>query len=469
MARFSNIMPTSFNSGDAVGRIFSNQNKDRNQTVPGSAQLFRNPAATSFTNNLSNNFGPSTFNNRSELTNELNKSKTIYHKIHLEQEEDDDVPDTEQSPPLNSNTLSNNFNNDHSSNFIYSKPISAFKKDDEFRNDNASNSFGEAPSIFSSSLGSGRRSKSYTNLSEMPLGDESEPSSDQFSSPFYSKPSFDRSNKPTSLISDLGTHRPSLSASVMREFSPIYGTNYNTTGLKNLGNTCFMNAVIQCLFNVRMFSDYFISENYLKSINANAKFGTKGELAEEFGVLLGQMDNRQVKHISPKDFRRVVGRHIAVYSGCEQQDSHEFLLILFEKLHADLNRAQMIIKPPAEIPDNLPSKEAIDRFWMNHVACNNSIISNLFEGLIMSTLECDACQKKSNTFEVFSCLSLPIPNNNFSGSRCDLEDCLREFTKNERMCDEAAWQCPTCKVKRPATKKTSIVRLPKVLIIHLKR
>lgn len=479
IARMKNILVRpGFNSGDAVGRIYSNQNQDRSQSVPGSAQLFRNPAATNFTNNLSNNFGPSgsTFiansrsNERSELTNDTSK-KTIYHKIHLEGEDENDVPDNDQSSPLNSSTLSNNYINDHSSNFFYSKPISAFKEEptisNDFRNDNPSNSFGEAPSIFSSSLSSGRRSKSYTNLSELPLGDEGEPSSDQFSSSFYSKPSFDRSNKPTSLLSELGTHRPSLSASMMRDFSPIYGNYTTTTGLKNLGNTCFMNAVIQCLFNVRIFSDYFISKNFLKSINKNAKFGTKGELAEEFGVLLGEMNNPQVKHISPKDFRRVVGRHIAVYSGCEQQDSHEFLLILFEKLHADLN--QMMIKSPAEIPDNLPSKEAIDRFWMSHVACNNSIVSNLFEGLIMSTLECDACQKKSNTFEVFSCLSLPIPNNNFSGSRCDLEDCLREFTKNERMCDEAAWQCPTCKVKRPATKKTSIVRLPSVLIIHLKR
>ena len=469
-ARMNSILSFGHNSGDAVGRIYSNQ-KARNQSVPGSAQLFRNPTASSFTNNLSN-FGPSSSGftaNDSGFMNDLNKKNVIYHKIHLEQDDEDDLQDNEQSSPLNS-VSNSSFLNNNSSNLIYSKPVSAFKKEpisDDFGPSNPSNSFGEAPSIFSSSLGNGRRSKSYTNLSEMPYDDGGETSNDQFSSPFYQKPSFDRANKPTSLISEL-THRPSLSVSTMREFSPIYG-NYNTTGLKNLGNTCFMNAVIQCLFNVKMFSEHFISETYLKYINQNAKFGTKGELTEEFGVLMGQMDNRQVKHISPKDFRRVVGKHIAVYSGCEQQDSHEFLLILFEKLHADLNRAQILIKSQADIPDNLPSKEAIDRFWMSHVACNNSIISNLFEGLIMSTLECDTCQKKSNTFEVFSCLSLPIPNNSFSGSRCDLEDCLREFTKNERMCDEAAWECPNCKVKRPATKKTSIVKLPKVLIIHLKR
>lgn len=427
--------------------------------IPGSAQLFRTPFPTNSSNNLSNNFNDSNNfgkfppNEISSLNN--SNQNVIYHKIYLEDEESN-----HDQTSLNNNIYTSNLFD--GSPAYFSKPVSTFKNDsntNSFRNDQFGSSFGEPPSIFSSN---NRRSKSYTNLSEMPLDDEDSNNDDDriISSTSNRLPNIDRSNKPT--MNGL-THRSSISASTPRDFSPIYGTTYHPTGLKNLGNTCFMNAVIQCLFNVKSFSNHFISKEYLTNINRNSKFGTRGELTEEFGVLMANMDDPNVKYISPKDFRRIVGKHISVYSGCEQQDSHEFLLILFEKLHADLNKAQIIKK--TEIPDSLDNREAVDRFWTNHLTNNDSIISELFEGLIMSTLECDICQKKSNTFEVFTCLSLPIPNN----SRCALEDCLKEFTKNENMCDEAAWLCPNCKTKQSATKKTSIVRLPKVLIIHLKR
>ena len=464
--RFNNLFSSNSFGGDAVERIYS-RNKDQNQKLPGSAQFFRNASTTSnnFNHNLFNSSNSFLRPNENEISTisrnqkDLNKRNVIYHKIEREKYDDEEVEDNSNHQNLILNNLQPPFNE---TTFL-SKPISAFKN--ESTKNEYGSSFNETSSIFSnnlSSLSNSRRSKSYTNLTDSTIEDEDENNNNNQFASFANKPSFDRSNKPSSFDRP---NRSSLSA--LREFSPILGTSYHPTGLKNLGNTCFMNAVIQCLFNVKYFTDYFIDKLYLSDINRNSKFGTRGELTEEFGVLMSEMANPQVKHISPKDFRRIVGKHISAYSGNEQQDSHEFLLILFEKLHADLNRAQLI-KNQIEIPDSLGSQEAIERFWRNHLENNNSKISEIFEGLIMSTLECKDCQKKSNTFEVFTCLSLPIPTSNL-GTRSDLEDCLKEYTKNELMCDEAAWECPTCKVKRPAIKKTSIVRLPKVLIIHLKR
>lgn len=81
----------------------------------------------------------------------------------------------------------------------------------------------------------------------------------------------------------------------------------------------------------------------------------------------------------------------------------------------------------------------------------------------MSTLTCTFCKGQSNTFEVFNCLSLPIP----STTRCHVRECLSHFSNPERI--EAAWECPRCKQKREADKKIVICKLPKMLIIHLKR
>lgn len=49
-----------------------------------------------------------------------------------------------------------------------------------------------------------------------------------------------------------------------------------TTGLRNLGNTCFMNSGIQCLSHVRELTEYFLSGEFAKDINKDNVLGTQG-------------------------------------------------------------------------------------------------------------------------------------------------------------------------------------------------
>ncbi|CAN7984218.1 unnamed protein product [Ixodes hexagonus] len=174
-----------------------------------------------------------------------------------------------------------------------------------------------------------------------------------------------------------------------------------------------------------------------------------------------------------------MGRLFNVYAGYEQQDAHEFLLNLTDKLHEDLNRANHRRGQPGSLPPvdeaSLPLNTRINRFWMMHMERNLSVISDLFEGLLASTLTCLSCHKSSSSFEAFSCLSLPIPH---GGSTCYLQaghshtlgaDCLKLFLETEKMSGEAAWDCPSCKQKRKAEKRMIIARLPKILIVQFNR
>ncbi|RWS31583.1 ubiquitin carboxyl-terminal hydrolase 8-like protein [Leptotrombidium deliense] len=311
------------------------------------------------------------------------------------------------------------------------------------------------------------RSHSSPNIAQL-LEEEGENNILSKSRSTTNPPQFDRTLKPTSLVSDFTANKP-LSASVARSrnFSPIYGISGQAiTGLRNLGNTCFMNSIIQCLSSTIDLAVYCNQERYLQDLNKHSKFGSRGEIAEEFAVLVRQMWTCQYKSLSPKDFKSAVGSHLPVFVGCDQQDAHEFLVMLLEKLHADLNRGKSDDKA-VEIKDDIATHLAIKAFWHHHVDRNLSIISELFEGLLLSTLTCGHCGKISNSFEVFSCLSLPIPTSH--GNRCNLLDCLKLFSEPERMTGEAAWDCPTCKMKRDAVKKITICRLPRVLLIHLKR
>lgn len=50
-----------------------------------------------------------------------------------------------------------------------------------------------------------------------------------------------------------------------------------------------------------------------------------------------------------------------------------------------------------------------------------------------------------------------------------LQDCLDEFTKEEKLGEDDLWYCPRCKKHQQATKKFDLWKVPDVLVVHLKR
>jgi ubiquitin carboxyl-terminal hydrolase 31 len=57
-------------------------------------------------------------------------------------------------------------------------------------------------------------------------------------------------------------------------------------------------------------------------------------------------------------------------------------------------------------PDEVVAAEAL----ANHTRCNNSYIYDLFQALYRSSLTCPSCHHRSNTFDPFLSVSLPIPH-----------------------------------------------------------
>lgn len=320
------------------------------------------------------------------------------------------------------------------------------------------------------------RSRSFPNLTtaveESGTGTTATPASNT------AVPQFDRTLKPSQSVETstvVISRQPRARTgevfySRLRSISPSSGQEFkHSAGLKNLGNTCYMNATLQCLANTIPLALHFLSDRYKQDINRDSHRGTGGDTAHEFKNLLSQMYYND-KSVSPKGFKSLMGRLFSVYAGHDQQDAHEFLLNFIDKLHEDLNKAVHRRGTPAPLP---PAEEAslslnarINRFWSQHVDRHLSVISDLFEGLLVSSLTCLVCRKSSSSFEVFSCLSLPIPA--VTGS-VHLQDCLNLFLVTESMSGEAAWDCPSCKQKRKAEKRMIIARLPKILIIQFNR
>ncbi|XP_053321110.1 ubiquitin carboxyl-terminal hydrolase 8 [Spea bombifrons] len=276
-------------------------------------------------------------------------------------------------------------------------------------------------------------------------------------------PVVNRENKP---LTHTKAEITKLSASKIRSLNPVFGgLGPALTGLRNLGNTCYMNSILQCLCNTPRLAEYFNKNYYQSDINRSNLLGHKGEVAEEFGIIMKALWNGQYKFISPRDFKVTIGKINDQFAGYSQHDSQELLLFLMDGLHEDLNKADNRKRYKEESNDHLNDSQAADLAWMKHKQLNESIIVALFQGQFKSTVQCLTCHRKSRTFEAFMYLSLPLQ----STSKCSLQDCLKSFSKEEKLTDNNRVYCSNCKTQRDSLKKIEIWKLPPILLVHLKR
>uniref|UniRef100_A0A8C7I531 Ubiquitin carboxyl-terminal hydrolase n=1 Tax=Oncorhynchus kisutch TaxID=8019 RepID=A0A8C7I531_ONCKI len=285
-----------------------------------------------------------------------------------------------------------------------------------------------------------------------------------YSSPDISQDLREEGPSTASVYTKVEIARPS--AAKIRNLNPVFGgLGASLTGLRNLGNTCYMNSILQCLCNTPAMVDYFNKNLYQEDINRANILGHRGEVAEEFGVIMKALWSGLYKCISPRDFKVTIGKINESFSGQEQQDSQELLLFLMDGLHEDLNKAANRKGYIEEENDDLDDQRAADQAWTKHKLLNESVIVALFQGQFKSTVQCLTCHRKSRTFETFMYLTLPLASSN----KCSLQDCLKLFSKEEKMTDQNKVFCRHCKALRDSVKKLEIWKVPPIILVHLKR
>ncbi|XP_030372424.1 ubiquitin carboxyl-terminal hydrolase 32 isoform X2 [Scaptodrosophila lebanonensis] len=185
------------------------------------------------------------------------------------------------------------------------------------------------------------------------------------------------------------------------------------TGLHNLGNTCFMNAALQVLFNTQPLAQYFHRNMHHFELNSDNKLGTRGQLAMRYAELLKEVWTATTRSVAPLKLRFCVNKHAPQFAGGGQHDTQELLEWFLDALHEDLNR--VMEKPYSELKDSngRPDKIVAAEAWAQHHARNQSIIIDLFYGQLKSKVSCQGCGLESVRFDPFSLLSLPLPVENY--------------------------------------------------------
>uniref|UniRef100_A0A3B5M2S0 Ubiquitin carboxyl-terminal hydrolase n=1 Tax=Xiphophorus couchianus TaxID=32473 RepID=A0A3B5M2S0_9TELE len=291
------------------------------------------------------------------------------------------------------------------------------------------------------------------------------------------------------------------------------------TGLRNLGNTCYMNSILQVLSHLHVFRECFLRLDLTQALEllASAVHGqltvkttTQFPLSQRKGLQStsglsgGASRGRSMELIQPKEpsskhislchelhtlfqvmwsgkwalvspfaMLHSVWQLIPAFRGYAQQDAQEFLCELLDKVQQELESTGKHTNTTG-----VPQKRLIKQVL--------SVVNTIFHGQLLSQVTCLACSHRSNTVEPFWDLSLEFPERYHRNSResatqapCHLTEMLAKFTETEAL-EGNIYACDQCNAARRRTcsktvilteakKQLMVFKLPQVLRLHLKR
>uniref|UniRef100_A0A8C5CFQ3 Ubiquitin carboxyl-terminal hydrolase n=1 Tax=Gadus morhua TaxID=8049 RepID=A0A8C5CFQ3_GADMO len=384
------------------------------------------------------------------------------------------------------------------------------------------------------------------------------------------------------------------------------------TGMKNIGNSCYMNAALQALSNCPPLTQFFLDCSGL------VRTDKKPALCKSYYKLISELwHKKRPSYVVPTSLSHGIKLVNPMFRGYAQQDTQEFLRCLMDQLHEELKEPLSescgapdeggddpsdhrdpggAERPPSEdeflscdsgsssdrgeggspgAPDDpaggrapaaggpISVKERLkerrvsgaplrgERHVLVHdsvcITSSNppsycptapggfsspaqllfggrkrkqsryrSVISDIFDGSILSLVQCLTCDRVSTTVETFQDLSLPIPGKEdlaklhssihqnlpakpqalfsdgpqgwipfimdsirrlvvsctptwFWGPLVTLEDCLAAFFAADELKGDNMYSCERCKKLRNGVKYCKVLSLPEILCVHLKR
>ena len=244
--------------------------------------------------------------------------------------------------------------------------------------------------------------------------------------------------------------------------------NKGIIGLRNRGNTCYLNTSIQCLSHIEELTDYFLLDNYLDDLNnrfqeLKSKKIDEILLAKEYAKLI-KVIWTSTTPIEPKTFHELIQKFDSKFIGYEQQDSQESLGLILDYLHEGL-KYDVEINYYGKIENNLDElMVASIKEWKIQLNNKYSIITETFYGQfinkIISLEEKYKDTVVSTNYEMFNVLNVPIYG-------MTLYDSLSKYFEKEIL--ESKYFDEKNNIYINAYKQIKLMRVPKYIIIVLKR
>lgn len=248
-----------------------------------------------------------------------------------------------------------------------------------------------------------------------------------------------------------------------QELKPLFGPGFS--GLKNLGNSCYMASILQCLFSMPAFRDRYYHPNEPPPTSQTPAEDLETQLRKMAdGLLSGRYSRSDLdvialeyspeipyqKGLAPAMLKHLIGRGHEEFSTMRQQDAFELLLHLLK----------LITRSPHTAPSGDPVQS--------------------FRFVMEQRLQCMSCRKVRYRTDEQDNISVPVPVrrklrvvNGDPGDKkqkdefepVTLRECLDIFTGSELV----ELTCPACGSKDGFTKRSMFKTFPTTLAVNARR
>ena len=232
-------------------------------------------------------------------------------------------------------------------------------------------------------------------------------------------------------------------------------------GIANLGNTCFINSTLQALRHCPEWT-LFCSQGKVNEYIVDSDKQCSIILLAYQDLIKTIWGSSGPGFVKPFDFYNklriaVKGTIYEEFTHRNQQDAHEFLVWLLD---------QMYMATQKEVEIEIRNKSTLSTMvisavkgWKAAFEKQYSPLTDLVFGMYRIQYKCTGCSTVHNRWETFNTLKVSI------GSESINDLLINEFKQE----DIDGYDCDACKNKCLAKKNVTIWRLPKLLIITLKR
>ncbi|KAL6065920.1 USP domain-containing protein [Balamuthia mandrillaris] len=203
---------------------------------------------------------------------------------------------------------------------------------------------------------------------------------------------------------------------------------YGYVGLQNQGATCYMNSLMQQLYLIPRFRyGILMADDESEDPSESTLY--------QLQTLFANLEQSVKRAFDTIDFcsayKDSSGRPV---NTAQQMDANEFFNNLFEKLEGHLKGT------PQE-----------------------NLLKDVFGGELCNQLIPKGCPHRSEREEPFYTVGIEIKN------KKDILESLKLFISGEMLQGENKYKCDICNTGRDTLKRCCISKLPKVLMLHLKR
>ena len=261
-------------------------------------------------------------------------------------------------------------------------------------------------------------------------------------------------------------------------------------GLNNIGATCYMNATLQCFSHTIKLTNYFFFKKHQNWINSDENILSQSYL-EVLKKLWIRKYNNNKSNYSPNDFKNIISQMDPLFMGIAANDSKDLINFILQQLHSELNKTKYENNSfnLNNINLNQNDEQVVLKYFLeDYKRKNQSIISDLFFGIIETVTECLLCKQRnqlngifnpfySYNFQIINFIIFPLEEIRkakgqalgFNLKEVNIYDCFDFYQKEDIMQGDNQMWCKYCRQNTNSKYCTLIYSSPEYFILILNR